>query len=375
MRPLSYIVKWVRQPPSLLIYWRDGMNISKNLFGKTPDGQEVNIFALINKNGMKAMVLNYGGMITQLWTPDRNGKYQDIILGYDNISGVLADKYYFGVVVGRYANRIAGGTFTLDDKLYRLARNDGDNHLHGGIKGFDKVVYKAEIIAGKTGPSLKLTYLSKDGEEGYPGNLNVSVYYTMAETNELSIEYIATTDKRTVINLTNHMYFNLTADYERDILQHELQINADRFTPIDITSIPTGELLPVKGTPLDFTKPSPIGVRIDKDYKQLKYARGYDHNFVLNKTDIFSPAAKVYEPTSGRILEVLTTEPGIQFYNGNFLDGTGTVKNGKIVKYRSGLCLEPQHFPDSPNKPDFPSTVLDPGQTYYSKTEYKFSIQ
>jgi len=351
------------------------MNISKDLFGKIPDGQEVHIYTLSNRKGMKAKILNYGGMITQLWAPDRNGKYQDIVLGYDNMDGVLADRYYFGVVVGRYANRIAGGAFNLDGKQYKLARNDGDNHLHGGIKGFDKVVYKAEIVQREASPSLKLTYLSRDGEEGYPGNLSVSVYYTLAETNELSIEYAGTTDKQTVINLTNHMYFNLTADFEKDILKHELQINADKFTPIDAALIPTGELLSVKRTPLDFTKLTPIGSRIDEDYEQLKYARGYDHNFVLNKADTLSPAAKVYEPTSGRFLEVLTTKPGIQFYSGNFLDGKGKSKGSKIVKYRSGLCLEPQHFPDSPNKPDFPSTVLHPGRIYNSKTVYKFSTR
>jgi aldose 1-epimerase len=351
------------------------MNISKDLFGKTPDGEEVNIFTIKNKNGMKASILNYGGMITQLWAPDRRGEFQDIILGYDNMGGVLADRYYFGVVVGRYANRISGGAFTLDGKKYQLARNDSDNHLHGGLRGFDKVVYQAEIIQRESNPSLKLTYLSKDGEEGYPGNLNVSVYYTLAETNELSIEYTANTDRQTVINLSNHMYFNLTADYEKNILHHEIRINADRFTPVDAALIPTGQLLPVKGTPLDFTKPTPIGARIDEDYEQLKYARGYDHNFVLNKTDNLGPAAKVYESTSGCILEILTTEPGIQFYSGNFLDGTGTGKSGKIVKYRSGLCLEPQHFPDSPNKPDFPSTVLKPGNIYNSKTVYRFSTR
>jgi aldose 1-epimerase len=352
------------------------MDITKDFFGTTPDGQDVHVYTLTNKNGMKARVLDYGGMITQLWAPDRKGKFQDIILGYDNMAGVLTDKYYFGVVVGRYANRIAGGVFSLDTKQYKLARNDGNNHLHGGIKGFDKVVYQAETIARETVPSLKLTYLSKDGEEGYPGNLDVSVYYTLVETNELSIEYTANTDRRTVVNLTNHMYFNLTADFETDILQHELQINADRFTPVDATLIPTGQLLPVEGTPLDFIKLTPIGARINQGYEQLQFSRGYDHNFVLNKKPAtLSLAAKVYEPASGRILEVMTTEPGIQFYSGNFLDGARAGKGGKIAKYRSGLCLEPQHFPDSPNKPDFPSTVLDPGNIYNYKTVYKFSAR
>jgi aldose 1-epimerase len=280
-----------------------------------------------------------------------------------------------GVIVGRYANRIAGGKFSLDGKQYRLAQNNGGNHLHGGVRGFDKVVYKAEPVKRETGLSLKLTYLSRDGEEGYPGNLNITVYYTLAETSEFSIEYTATTDERTVINLTNHMYFNLTGDCETDILQHELMINADRFTPINVRLIPTGELLPTKATPLDFRNPTTISVRINADHAQLRFAGGYDHNFVLDKSTAFDLAARVYEPTSGRILEVVTTEPGIQFYSGNFLDGTGVGKSGKTIRYRCGLCLEPQHFPDSPHQPDFPSTVLDPGKAFYSRTIYRFTAK
>ncbi len=350
------------------------MKITKDFFGKTPDGQDTYVYTLSNRSGMKAGVLNYGGMITQLWTPDRSGRLQDVILGYSDMIGVLTDRYYLGAIIGRYANRIAKGIFTLGGKRYMIARNDGNNHLHGGVKGFDKVVYQAEIIEKEAILTLKLTYLSKDGEEGYPGNLDVSIYYSLSEADELSIEYMATTDKPTVINLTNHMYFNLSADYEMDILQHKLQINAEEFTPIDETLIPTGQLLPLKGTLLDFTALTPIGARINQDYEQLKLAGGYDHNFVLNKNQaVPGLAAKVYEPTSGRVLEVMTTEPGIQFYSGNFLDGAMVGKGGKLLKYRCGLCLEPQHFPDSPNKPDFPSTVLEPGETYYSKTVYRFT--
>jgi aldose 1-epimerase len=290
------------------------------------------------------------------------------------LRGVLADKYYMGAVVGRYANRIANGEFTIKDKKYKLAKNDGKNHLHGGIKGFDKVIYSDELTDEGPGHSLKLSYSSKDAEEGYPGNLKFTVSYSLTDKNELSIEYSATTDKPTVINVTNHMYFNLTGDFDREILSHELAINADEFTPINAGLIPTGKLLPVKGTPLDFKIPTVIGDRINEDFEQLKFASGYDHNYVLTKKTQFDIAAEVYEPESGRILEIFTTEPGVQFYSGNFLDGALAGKGGKPIKYRSGFCLEPQHFPDSPNQPGFPSTELKPGDEFHSMTVYKFTV-
>jgi aldose 1-epimerase len=350
------------------------MEIKKNSFGKTENGQNVDAYTLTNKNGMKAICLNYGGIITQLWAPDKNGKIQDIILGYESMDGILADTTcYLGTLVGRYANRIGRGEFSLDGKTYKLARNNNGNHLHGGDKGFNRVIFDVKVVKKGAGSSLKLSYLSRDGEEGYPGNLDVTIYYTLAETNEFSIDYEATTDKRTIVNLTNHMYFNLTGDCEKDILKHELMLNADRYTPTDSGLIPTGELLPVKGTPLDFTGMISIGARINDNQRMLKLAGGYDLNYVLNKKDAgLETAAKLYEPTSGRIMELLTMEPGIQFYCGNFLDGTKLGKGGKAIKYRCGLCLEPQHFPDSPNKPDFPSTVLEPGKKYQSRTVYRF---
>jgi aldose 1-epimerase len=350
------------------------MGINKTPFGKTPDGSEIDLYTMANHAGMQVKVLNYGGVISQLWVPDRHGKFQDIILGYDNPRQILADSFYLGAVIGRYANRIAGGKFTLDGKTYQLAQNSNGQHLHGGVKGFDKVVYQAETSTTNHIPVLKLRYLSRDGEEGYPGNLDFCVEYTLAETNELTLDYTAVSDKRTVVNFTNHMYFNLTGDAENDILQHELMINAAEFTPVNPDLIPTGKLTSLQGTPLDFQQPTMIGVRIESDVEQLHLARGYDHNYVLRgDISILKPAARVFEPVSGRILEILTTEPGIQFYSGNFLGGAVAGKGGKLIKHRCGLCLEPQHFPDSPNQPGFPSTVLDPGQTYHSQTVYRFS--
>jgi aldose 1-epimerase len=353
------------------------MNIQKALFGKTAGGRQVDVYTITNKNGMQLKVLNYGGIILELWAPDRNGRYQDVIVGYADMAGILADSYYMGAIVGRYGNRIARGQFSLDGHVYRLARNNGLNHLHGGQKGFDKVLYTAEEVKKDAAAVLKLSYLSRDGEEGYPGNLQVNISYTLTENNEFSIDYSATTDRRTVINLTNHAYFNLTADFARDILQHQLQVYADKFTPTDSGSIPTGDLLPVENTPLDFTRLTTIGDRINADFEQLKFARGYDQNFVLNKKSAgaLALAAKVYEPTSGRCLEISTTEPAVQFYSGNFLDGTKKGKGGKTIQWRGGLCLEPQHFPDSPNQPKFPATVLDPGKLYQSKSVYKFTVE
>lgn len=356
------------------------MSIQVRPFGKTPDGQDVELYSLTNSKGMQADIITYGGIVTSLYVPDRQGKLvpkgrADVVLGYDNLGDYIKNNPYFGCIVGRYGNRIAKGTFTLDGTQYTLATNDGQNHLHGGNKGFDKVIWKAEMVQSENEVGIKLSYLSKDGEEGYPGNLSCTVTYTLTENNELKIDYEATTDKPTVCNLTHHSYFNFTG-CERDILGHELMLNADRFTPVDAGLIPTGQLQSVKDTVMDFTKQTPIGDRIDSDYEQIKFAGGYDHNWVLNRKDEgLALAARVYEPTTARMMEVYTTEPGIQFYSGNFLDGTITGKEGKVYKKRYGFCLEAQHYPDSPNKPNFPSTVLRPGQKYKTTTIYRFSTR
>jgi len=347
--------------------------MQKQSFGKTEDGQPVSLYILTNKNGVEAAITNYGGTVVSLIVPDRNGKREDVVLGYDNLDGYATGKAYIGATVGRYANRIAQATFTLDGTTYTLAKNDGDNHLHGG---FNKRVWTAKDVSSSAGQALELTYLSKDGEEGFPGNLPVKVVYTLTDENELRIDYTATTDKDTVLNLTNHAYFNLAGQGNGDILQQQIMIRADRFTPIDATSIPTGELRSVKGTPFDFTKMTAIGARIDQDDQQLKLGRGYDHNFVLNGDTMRALflAAQGYDPHSGRLLEVLTTEPGIQLYTGNFLDGIHG-KDGKVYNRRYAFCLETQHFPDSPNHPNFPTTELKPGQHFQSTTVYKFSTK
>ncbi|HXG64998.1 MAG TPA: aldose epimerase family protein [Blastocatellia bacterium] len=351
-------------------------NIQKQAFGKTPDGTPVELYTLTNARGAEAKIMTYGGIVVSLRVPDRNGKLDDVVLGYDTLDGYVKNNPYFGALIGRYGNRIARGKFTLDGRQYTLAQNNGENHLHGGVKGFDKVVWNASEIRDKNGVGLKLTYLSKDGEEGYPGNLSVTVIYTLTNNNELRIDYAATTDKKTVVNLTHHSYFNLAGQGAGDVLGHELMLNADKFTPVDKGLIPTGELRSVRGTPMDFTKPTPIGARIEQQDEQINFGGGYDHNWVLNKSGN-SPtlAARVYEPTTGRVMEVYTTEPGIQFYSGNFLDGSITGKGGKVYQKRYGFCLEAQHFPDSPNKPNFPSTVLSPGQKYTQTTIYKFSAK
>jgi len=342
-------------------------------FGKTEDGQAVNLYILTNKNGVEATITNYGGTVVSLKVRDRNGKFEDVVLGYDNLDGYAAGKAYIGATVGRYANRIAHATFTLDGTTYTLAKNDGDNHLHGG---FNKRVWAAKDVSSSAGQALELTYLSKDGEEGFPGTLPVKVVYTLTDQNELKIDYTATTDKDTVLNLTNHAYFNLGGQGNGDILQQQVMIQADRFTPIDATSIPTGELRSVKGTPFDFTNSTAIGARIDQDDQQLKLGRGYDHNWVLNNPTPGSLflAAQAYDPHSGRVLEVLTTEPGIQLYTGNFLDGIHG-KDGRVYNRRYAFCLETQHFPDSPNHPSFPTTGLKPRQHFQSTTVYKFSTK
>lgn len=345
------------------------MSIKKQAFGKAEDGISVDLYTLTNANGLKANIITYGGIVTSLQIPDRNGKFADIVLGCDSVDDYAKRSPFFGAIIGRYANRIAKGKFTLDCVEYKLATNNGPNHLHGGVKGFDKVLWKAKPMQTKEGPALKLTYLSRDGEEGYPGNLSCTVVYTLTNDNELKVSYEATTDKATVINLTHHSYFNLAGHNSGDVLGHEMQIFADHFTPVDDVQIPTGEIKPVKGTPMDFTKPMAIGSRIKE------VPGGYDHNYVLNNSDgSLALAASVYEPKSGRVLEIFTTEPGVQFYTANFLDGSIKGK-GAVYNKHAGLCLEMQHFPDSPNKPDFPSVVLRPGEKYTQLTVHKFTAR
>lgn len=352
------------------------MDIHVTSFGKTPEGQEVRLYTLSNANGLEVRVMTYGAIVVSLKVPDQSGKMDDIVLGYDNLDSYVKNSPYFGAIVGRYGNRIGKGKFTLHGITYdKLAINNGENHLHGGVKGFDKVVWADEEVRRADGVGVALSYLSKDGEEGYPGNLTATVTYILTNDNELRIEYLATTDKATPVNLTHHGYWNLTGG-QRDILGHELTLKADKFTPVDKGLIPTGELLAVKGTVMDFTKPKAIGTRIDDKYEQLQFGGGYDHNWVLNKDGKDLPlAARVYEPASGRVMEVYTKEPGIQFYSGNFLDGTITGKGGTVYQQRWGLCLETQHYPDSPNKSGFPSTTLRPGQKYETTTVYKFSTR
>lgn len=343
-------------------------------FGNMPDGQEVHLYTLTNRSGMAVSITNYGGRVVAIRVPDRNGKMGDVVLGFDNLAGYLSDNPYFGALVGRYANRIGKAEFKLDGKDYKLAANNGPNSLHGGLKGFDKVVWTPREIPGNH-PALELTYLSKNGEEGYPGNLHVKVTYTLMGDNSLQIDYTATTDRDTVLNLTNHSYFNLSGQGNGDVLNTEMMINASKFTPVDANLIPTGALENVEGTPLDFRKPMALGARINDDYDQLKLGKGYDFNYVINGGGHgMVVAARAVDPQSGRVLEVRTTQPGIQLYTGNFLDGTIHGKDGKVYGPRSAFCLETQHFPDSPNKPDFPSAELKPGQTYHETTIYKFSI-
>ncbi len=333
------------------------------------------LYTLRNAKGAEATITTYGARVVTLKMPDKAGKFDDIVLGFDNLDGYLQapPPPYFGATIGRYGNRIAGGKFKLDGKTYTLAKNNGANSLHGGNVGFDKVLWTAKP---GDGASVVMTYLSKDGEEGYPGNLTANVTYTLTDNNELLIKYSATTDKDTVLNLTNHSYFNLAGQGEGDILGHLVMIDADRFTPVDKGLIPTGELKPVDGTPFDFRKPTPIGDRIDAKDPQIALGPGYDHNFVLNRTGpSLQLAARVNEPKTGRVMEVLTTEPGLQFYTSNFLDGTLKGVGGKVYPRRSAFCMETQHFPDSPNHPAFPSTTLKPGETYHSETVYRFSVQ
>lgn len=333
------------------------------------EGKEVFLFTLVNDNNMTAKIINYGAIITSLLVPDQTGKIDDVVLGFDRLDDYLADSPYFGAIVGRYGNRIAAGRFELNGQEYRLARNDGENHLHGGIRGFDKVVWEAKEIRQSDGVGVELTYLAKDGEEGYPGNLTTTVRYLLNNQNELVVNYRATTDQPTVVNLTQHSFFNLNGEGLGNVLEHEVMINALHYTAVNEGLIPTGELKPVKNTPLDFSTWHPIGTRIKE------VTGGYDHNYVLNKDSGTQPslAAKVREPQSGRVLTVYTTEPGLQFYTGNFLDGTFIGKRGVNYDIHSGFCLETQHFPNSPNQPEFPSTILNPGEVYQQTTIFSFS--
>ena len=350
--------------------------VQQKPFG-THDGRPITLYTLTNTNGVEVDTMNYGGIILSICVPDRKGQFADIVLGHESLDGYIPNPPYFGAIVGRYANRIANGTFALDGKTYTLPKNDGPNTLHGGVdKTFNKVVWDGEPMKGKAG--VAYTYLSKDGDDGFPGNLKVKVSYTLTNDNELVIDYEATTDKATPINVSQHSYFNLAGEGTSDILNHEVMINADRFTPVDKNLIPTGELRPVKGTPFDFTTSTRVGARIDDNYEQLVLGHGYDHNWVINRNSKDSGlvlAAHVYEPTSGRVLEVSTTQPGVQFYTGNFLDGTITGKHGHVYKRRYGLCLETQHFPDSPNHPDFPTTILRPDERFHQQTVFKFSTK
>ena len=353
-------------------------SITKAPFGKTTEGQNVDIYTLRNTHGMEARITNYGGIVVSLTAPDRDHKFADVVLGYNDLDSYLKPPFpYFGAIIGRYGNRIAKGRFTLDGIEYKLATNNGENHLHGGIKAFDKVVWTVrQARTTPAGPALFLTYLSKDGEEGYPGNLRVTVVYTLTHKDELKIDYTATTDKDTVLNLTHHSYFNLAGEGNGDILDHRLVLKANRFVATDADAIPTGELSSVAGTPFDFHTSTSIGARINQDHEQLKFGKGYDHTFVINgRAGALRQAAIAYEPKSGRVMEVWTTEPGVQLYTGNYLDGSLTGKSGKPYPYRSGFCLETQHYPDSPNQPKFPTTTLKKGAVYKSTTIYRFSAR
>jgi aldose 1-epimerase len=346
------------------------MDIQQEVFGRLPDGTEVLLFTLTNSRGIKAKITSYGAILVSLEVPDKDGNLADITLGYDTLEGYLETTPYFGAVVGRYGNRIAKGRFALNGEEYTLATNNDENHLHGGIKGFDKVVWEAEAVKQENAVGIKLSYHSPDGEEGYPGNLACTMLYTLTENNELKFAYEATTDMATPVNLTQHSYYCLAGQGESDILGHELMLNADRYTPVDEGLIPTGELRQVTDSAFDFTSPHSIGERI------AEVPGGYDHNFILRSgAGTLELAARVYEPGSGRVMEIFTDQPGIQFYTGNFLDGTITGKEGKTYPQHSGFCLETQHFPDSPNQPNFPSTILKPGETYQTQTVHKFYVR
>jgi aldose 1-epimerase len=349
--------------------------IEKKPFGRLADGTAIDLYTLTNAKGGEVAIMTLGGVVVSLKVPDRAGKLGDVVTGFSALDDYVKGCPYFGAIVGRYGNRIAKGKFTLNGTTYSLATNNGPNHLHGGLRGFDKVVWQAKPTKGAAGAALELTYVSKDGEEGYPGTLGVTVTYTWTDASELRIDYAATTDKDTIVNLTHHSYFNLDGDGAGDILGHDLQINASRFTPVDEGLIPTGVLQPVAGTPFDFTKPHKIGERIDANDEQIRRGLGYDHNFVVDgAAGTLRTAARVFSAKTGRLLEVLSSEPGVQFYSGNFLDGTLHGKTGAAYNKRAAFCFEPQHYPDSPNQPAFPSTVLKPGEKYQTTTIYRFSV-
>ena len=348
--------------------------LTRQPFGQTKEGVPVDLYTLRNRNGAEARISNYGGLVISLKMPDRDGRLGDVVLGYDNLADYLKDTPYFGALIGRYGNRIAKGKFTLDGRQYTLATNNYTNALHGGLKGFDKVVWDAKVLTTPEGLALQLQYVSKDGEEGYPGTLSVTAVYALTEDNALRLEFTATTDKDTVLNLTHHSYFNLAG--KGDILHHEVMIAAGRFTPVDSTLIPTGQLQRVDGTPFDFRRPMAIGARIGQEDEQLKFGGGYDHNWVVDKpAGQLGLMARVFEPTTGRVMEVLSTEPGLQFYSGNFLNGSNKGKGGWVYQFRNGFTMEPQHYPDSPNQPSFPSVVLKPGQVFHNTIIYRFSAQ
>ena len=353
----------------------DSFSITQEPFGTLPDGREVVKYTLSNSHEMSVSIIDYGAIVTHLMVPDKNGTSGDVVLGYDSLQGYLEKPSYFGATIGRYGNRIDAGKFALDGVTYKLATNNGPNHLHGGSRGFDKVLWTAKPVKHKDKVSLVLNYVSEDGEEGYPGTLKVETRYTLFPDNILELEYKAITDKKTICNLTNHSYFNLKDAGASPVLDHELYMNAEYFTPVDSTLIPTGEIRPVKGTPFDFTKRKKIGADINANNRQLEHGNGYDHNFILNdESGDMKLAARLIEPETGRVLEIHTQEPGLQFYSGNFLDGSVTGKNAIVYGFRHALCLETQHFPDSPNQPDFPSTVLTPDETYHSVTKWVFRI-
>jgi aldose 1-epimerase len=352
------------------------VRIDKSDFGTTPDGEKVDRYTLANDAGMEVDIITYGGIITSLKAPDNKGNYVDVVLGFDTIDQYIRNNPYFGALIGRYGNRIANGEFELNGETYSLAKNDGANHLHGGAKGFDKVVWQASTDTDQNSASLVLTYVSKDDEEGYPGTLEVAVTYSLNNDNSLDIQYEASTDKQTIVNLTNHSYFNLSGDFSQTILDHVLEIDADGYLPVDEGLIPTGKIEAVAATPFDFRQPKAIGDDINAEHGQIELGRGFDHCWVLNTKDAeMSLAARAVHPESGRVLEVITTEPGVQFYSGNFLDGSLPAKGGGTYARRSGFCLETQHYPDSPNQSDFPSVVLNPGDRYISKTTFKFSTR
>lgn len=350
------------------------VTIEKKAFGKTKDGIDINQFLLKNQNGMEISAINYGGIITSWKAKDRNGNYKDIVLGFNNLSEYEGDSPYFGAIIGRYGNRIAKGKFTLNEENYTLALNNDENHLHGGLKGFDKVVWDAKEVVNDSSASLVLSYVSKDMEEGYPGNLRIQVIYTLYNNDELSVKYQAVSDKTTIINLTQHSYFNLSGDFNKNILDHEIVINANSFLPVDSTLIPTGEIRNVGGTSFDFRKPKKVGEEINTLNKQLMFGNGYDHCWVLNNQEHgLRFVASAYDSETGRLLEIFSDQPGIQFYSGNFLDGTLKSKIDGTYDFRSGFCLETQHYPNSPNEKNFPSVILRPEEKYVSETIFKFS--